>query len=183
MCFSTLTFSQSKKEKEKRIDASDFPQTARHYFNDISQKVKHLRFYKETDGDKHSFEVKFKINKLHYSVEFDTLGKLEDIELIIKEKHIPKALLKTIRDYFKLNFDKIEFIKIQKQYVNNTQLNDKQFLFSIINHPEQATNAFEIIAEIKKNGNRQIKEFTFKNNGEFEKSRVVKSEDYQYALY
>lgn len=181
--FTTISFSQSKNEKEERIDASEFPETAQHYFNRISDQVKYLKFYKETDGDKHSFEAKFKLNKLHYSVEFDTLGKLEDIEIVIKEKHIPKPVLKTILSYFETNFQKVRFIKIQKQYVKNSNKTDQQFINYVLDSPIGKNTHFEIIAEIKTNGERFLKEFTFKNTGEFEKSRPVSSSSYEHALY
>lgn len=179
----SFSFSQSKNEKEERIDASEFPQVAVHYFNGISGKVNYLKFYKETDGDKHSFEAKFKLNNLHYSAEFDTLGKLEDIEIVIKEKHIPKPILKTILNYFETNFQKEKFIKIQKKYVNNTKKTDQQFINYVLDSPVGKNTHFEIIAEIKTNGDRYLKEFTFKNTGEFEKSRPVSSSSYEHALY
>ena len=183
ICFTTLSFSQSKNEKEERIDASEFPQTALNHFNEISNQVKYLKLYKEIDGDKQSFEAKFKLKKLHYSVEFDTLGKLEDIEIVIKEKYIPRPLLKTILTYFESNSQKVRFIKIQKQYVNHSKKTDQQFINYVLDSPVGKNTHFEIIAEIKINGERFLKEFTFKNTGEFEKSRPVSSSSYDHALY
>lgn len=179
----TISFSQSKNEKEERIDASQFPEVASSYFNAISNQVNYLKFYKETDGNKYSFEVKFKLNKLHYSVEFDTIGNLEDIEIIIKEKHISKLTFKNIKSFFNTTFDKVRIIKIQEQYVNNSEKNDQQFINHVLKKTANKNNFFEIIAEVKQNQKRQLKEFTFKNNGELIKSRLVKSEDYQYVLY
>jgi hypothetical protein len=181
--FCTLSFSQSKNEKEERIDASEFPKIALSYFNEISSKVKYLKYYKETDGNKKSFEAKFKLNKLHFSVEFDTLGKLEDIEIVIKQKHIPKPVFKTIMEYFNTNFDKVRFIKIQKQYVNNSKKNDQYFINYVLDSPIGKNTHFEIIAEVKIKRERFLKEFTFKNTGEFEKSRPVSSSSYEHALY
>ncbi len=177
------SFSQSKNEKEERIDASEFPQMALHYFNEILDQVKYLKLYKETDGEKQSFEAKFKLNKLHYSVEFDTLGNLEDIEIIIKKKHIPKLAFKTMLNYFDTHFDKVRFIKIQKQYVNILEQNDQQFINYVLDSPIGKNTHFEIIAEIKTQGERFLKEFTFKNTGAFEKSRPVSSSSYEHALY
>ncbi len=179
----SISFSQSKNEIEERIKASEFPKVALYYFNGISDQVNYLKFYKETDGSKHSFEAKFKLNKLHYSVEFDTLGNLEDIEIVIKEKHIPKPAFKTMLNYFNTNFDKVRFIKIQKQYLNNSNRSDQQFINYVLDNPVGKNTHFEIIAEIKTNGERFLKEFTFKNTGEFEKSRPVSSSSYEHALY
>lgn len=86
LLFCIYGFSQSKNEKEERIPASEFPEVSHKYFNGITDKVNYLKFYRETDGNKQSFEAKFKLNKLYYSVEFNTDGVLEDIEIVIKKK-------------------------------------------------------------------------------------------------
>jgi hypothetical protein len=55
---------------------------------------KRVKFYKESDGDKISFEAKFKYKKQHFSVEFFASGVLEDIEILINKK---KYSIKSIR--------------------------------------------------------------------------------------
>ncbi|MEW4923312.1 hypothetical protein [Algibacter sp. 2305UL17-15] len=183
LCFTSLCSSQSKNEKEERIPISEFPEIAQSYFNTISHDVKYLKFYKETDGDKLSFEAKFKIKKLYYSVEFDTLGKLEDIEIVIKKKYIPKNTLKEILKYFDTNFRKSRFLKIQKQYVNYTKKSDKQFIQHIVDNPNDKHTHFEIIAEIKTKQKHELREFIFDKNGIFKTSRIVTSSSYEHALY
>ncbi len=182
MCF-TICFSQNKNEKETRISIDEFPETAKNYFNITTNTLKHLKFYKETDNKKQSFEVKFKVNKLHYSMEFDTLGKLEDIEILIKEKHITDAVSNTIKSYFNLNFEKTKIIKIQRQYINSTKKSDKYFIQHIINNPFNKHTHFEIIAEIKTKKKHELREFTFNRNGTFKKFRLVTSSSYDHALY
>ena len=179
----TVSFSQSKNEKEERVSVSEIPEAARSYFIGISNQIKHIKFYKETDSAKYSFEAKFKLNKLYYSIEFDTIGKLEDIEIIIKEKRIPKPVFKNMISFFNSNFDKVHIIKIQAQYVNNFERSDQQFINEILKNTTKKNDYFEIIAEVKQNGEGQLIEFTFQNNGEFVKSRFVKSEDYKYVFY
>lgn len=183
ICCCSVSFSQTKDEKEERIQLSDFPEIAKTYFNFISHEAKYLKFYKETDGEKQSFEAKFKVDKLHYSVEFDTLGNLEDIEIVIKKKYITKDIYKAIDNYFNSTFKKTRIIKIQKQYVNNTNKNDKQFIQNIIENPNNKHTHFEIIAEIKTKNKHELREFTFNKEGEFEKSRLVTSSSYEHALY
>ena len=179
----SISFSQNKDEKEERIQLSDFPEIAKTYFNFISHDAKYLKFYKETDGEKQSFEAKFKVDKLYYSVEFDTLGKLEDIEMVIKKKYIDKNIYKEIDNYFNSTFKKTRIIKIQKQFVNKTSKNDKQFIRNIIENPENKHTHFEIIAEIKTKKIHELREFTFDRNGKFKKSRVVTTSSYEHALY
>lgn len=182
MCVS-FSFSQSKDEREERIPISEFPEVAQHYFDNFSDKVKYLKFYRETDGDKQSFEAKFKIKKLYYSIEFDTLGKLEDIEIVIKEKHIPKNTYSNVSEYFESKFKKVRFLKIQKQYVNYTNYSDKAFIQHIVEHPNDKHTHFEIIAETKTDETHQLREFIFNKDGKFESSRKVTSSSYEHALY
>ncbi len=179
----SFSFSQAKNEREERIPASEFPSEAKNHFNIISDDVKYLKYYKETDGDKQSFEVKFKYKKEHYSVEFDTLGKLEDIEIVIKKKHLPNTIKASIFKYFADSFSKVSIVKVQKQYVNTTTKSDKQFIRNILEQPYNKHTHFEIIAEIKTSKKRELREFTFNRNGVFEKSRKVTSSSYEHALY
>jgi hypothetical protein len=179
----SFSFSQIKNEKEDRIHASEFPEKTSTYFNTISQDVKYLKYYKETDGSKKSYEVKFKYRREHYSVEFDTLGNLEDIEVVIKKKHIPKEIKAIILRYFENNFKKTTLVKVQKQYVNTTKNTDKQFIRHILEKPFNKHTHFEIIAEIKTKKIHELREFTFDRNGKFEKSRLVTTSSYEHALY
>lgn len=176
-------FSQVKNEKEERITPHEFPGLPLKYFNTIAEKVNYLKFYRETDGSKTSYEAKFKYNKQHYSIEFDSIGKLEDIEIVIKEKDIPKSTLEKISGHYEKHFKKVRFIKIQKQFVNTTKRTDKQFIDFVLRKPNNKHNHFEIIAEIKTKKRHELRELTFDKNGVFEKSRIVTSSSYEHALY
>ena len=84
-----ITFGQNKYERESRIDKSDFPKSAYLLIEDYLKDAKRVRFYQETDSTKKSFEAKFKKGRLHYSVEFDAQGTLEDVEFKIKDNQFP----------------------------------------------------------------------------------------------
>ena len=73
---------QNKYEREHRILKSQFPEKALGLITDKLVGAKRVRFYKEIDSAKISYEAKFKKDKLRYSVEFDTEGTLEDIEVL-----------------------------------------------------------------------------------------------------
>ena len=72
--FSALA--QEKYEREHRINKKQFPEKALNYIAENLEDAKRIRFYRETDSSKTSYEVKFKKDRLHYSVEFDKDGKL-----------------------------------------------------------------------------------------------------------
>ncbi|TNJ44207.1 hypothetical protein KFZ70_03675 [Tamlana fucoidanivorans] len=178
-----MSFSQSKNEREVRVKPSEFPEVTSTYFNNFIKELKYLKFYRETDGDKVSYETKLKTQGFHFSIEFDTLGKLEDIEIVIKEKHIPKTIKAKIGGYFETHYNHVRFIKIQKQFVNSGMKPDKQFIQMVVENPNKMPDNFEIIAETKKKKDRQLSEFTFRSNGQFIKARHVTSSSYSHALY
>lgn len=181
--FSLISYAQTKNEKEERINKEDFPINALEVIDHIPAHAKRLRFYKETDGEKQSFEAKFKLNKLRYSVEFNTNGELEDIEVKTKFGAISKPLSNNILSYLKNNHDKHRIIKIQKQFLFNNTLSPKDFFKTIINNNTDLKPRFEIIAEVKDGKTRTIKEFTFDNKGDFVEARIVNPNSYEHVLY
>jgi len=184
LLFVSSLFSQTKNEKEERISPSEFPKKAIVFFsNNIAENFKHLKFYKETDGLKQSFEAKFKYKKQYCSIEYDTSGILEDIEIIIKKNQIEKGIKNVILNHFESNFKKYSFVKIQKQFVNNASHSDEEFITDVLNNTSVTPSFYEIIAEVKTETSRTLKEFTFNVKGEFESSRTVTLSSYEHALY
>jgi len=175
--------SQSKNEKEERIKRSDFPEKIQNIIKSLPKECKRLKFYKETDGTKKSYEVKFKYKKQHYSLEFSEKGMIEDIEVLTKLNDIKLLIKKQIKIYFKQSFDKHKLIKIQKQYVYSKEIKPSQFIIDVLNKKAKATINFEIIAEVKSKKTREIREFTFNNNGQFLRDRTLNLTSYEHDLY
>jgi hypothetical protein len=48
-------------------------------------------------------------------VEFDFLGKLEDVEIEIQESEVPVEAWKQIQSYFESDYEQVKVEKIQKQ--------------------------------------------------------------------
>ncbi|WP_019669111.1 hypothetical protein [Eudoraea adriatica] len=112
----STSLSQVKVEREHRIKKNQFPDAAHDFIQEKLQDAKKIRFYKETDTTKITYEAKFKKDKLHYSVEFDESGKLEDIEILIKEVDVPEDSWSQITKFLKEKFNKYKIRKIQQQY-------------------------------------------------------------------
>lgn len=115
---SVLCFGQKKQEQEFRIDKDELPQGIITELSEYLKEVKRLRFYKELDGEKSSYEVKFKKDRLRYSVEFDENGTLEDVEFIIEPTDIPEKTLEQIARHLTSKHGKYRVKKIQQQYLN-----------------------------------------------------------------
>jgi len=175
--------SQVKNEKEERIQLSKFPNTAQELINMLPNQCKRLRFYKETDGTKESYETKFKYKKKRYSLEFSNSGIIEDIEVTIKVKELPKDQKLKLLSYFENTFKSYKFIKIQKQFVYNVSKSASDFVNDVLSQSSQLAYNLEIIAEVKTDGKRDIKEFTFDPNLKYVKSRILNPTSYEHVLY
>ena len=183
LCCINFSYSQTKNEKEERINASEFPALAQNVIALLPQNCKRLKFYQETDGDKQSFEAKFKCNKKHFSLEFSKLGEIEDIELLVKFRRLDLQTKTQLKSYFKQSYKKYRLIKIQKQYVYNAETTPLQFLNSIFTNNSIVEPNFEIIAEVTGNQDRLIMEFTFNNKGSVLNKRVLSPMSYEHVLY
>ncbi|MCB0398812.1 MAG: hypothetical protein KDD26_04165 [Winogradskyella sp.] len=183
MCISQFVFSQTKNEKEERISESEFPEAAIEVIKSLPDDCKRLKFYKETDGKKQSFELKFKYRRTSYSLEFSDDGIIEDLEITTKFKDLNKTINTKLKDYFTSTFTKHKIIKVQEQYVYRSELNAVNFINNILNNSSSEAPNFEIIAEIKSDKNRDIREFTFNSLGEFVNFRTLNPTSYEHVLY
>lgn len=183
MFISQFVFSQTKNEKEERITKSEFPNAAIAVVNNLPKNCKRLKFYKETDGEKQSFEVKFKFKRKRYSLEFSKDGVIEDLEVLTKFKTINEEKKSNIEGYFRSSFSKHKLIKVQKQFVYHSKLDALTFVNDILNNTSDKDPNFEIIAEVKTNKKRDIREFTFDESGTFVNFRILNPTSYEHVLY
>ena len=181
--FSSIVFSQVKDEREERVTLNEFPEAARTLINQLPKNCKKLKFYRETDGTRKSFEAKFKYKKHLYSIEFNLKGVIEDIEENIKFKEINRTGKSKINVYFENNFAKVKAIKTQKQFLlipgtaHSKQIND------ILEKENKSHTNYEIIAEVKTNSKREFREFTFSSSGDLIASRILNATSYEHVLY
>lgn len=180
--FSFLT-AQTKNEKESRISLNEFPENAQTLIYTIKSNVKRIRYYKETDGDKQSFETKFKYKKHWYSIEFDSSGILEDIEITINKKVLKSVTKDNIYYYLEANSDKFDIIKIQEQYLYKNNTSEAEFINSILKNRDNISSNYEIIVALKTSKFWELKEITFSATGEFLSIRTLQQDSYEYILY
>ncbi|WP_257212833.1 hypothetical protein [Maribacter sp. 4U21] len=174
--------SQDKYEREFRIRKSQFPIAALDMMESELQEVKRLKFYKETDSAKTSFEAKFKKDRLWYSVEFDEKGHLEDIEVLIKEVDIPSDALAKMITYFESQFSKYRIKRIQQQYPANQEQLKETFRNAFQNLLLPSLN-YELIVAGKVDKNYFDYEILFDAEGNFKKIRKSLPPNYDHVLY
>ncbi len=177
----TITINaQAKDEHEVRIDLHEFPKKAITVIEAMPQ-LKKLKLYKETDSVKISYEAKFKYKKNHYSLEFNTNGDIEDIELLIKKKQLTSKLNNALKAFFKNNYKSYNYIKIQKQYIPGAS--NLKGILDIINNTTSLKANYEIIAEVRNKTKREVREFLFSPEGELINSRPLKPSSYEHIMY
>lgn len=163
LLFPFVSTAQQKYEREFRIKSEIVPQSARAFIDSISADSK-IKWYREINFTSVSIEAKFKLNKKKFSVEFDTLGSIQDVEFIVKPSEILSPVSVKIEHQLDSLYQKWKFQKIQMQYTGKP----KEIIASIRqNEPTDALKvAYEIVLKGKAPGNTQLFEITFNEEGE-----------------
>lgn len=183
-CIFLLTLAaqaQLKQEQEFRVDREQLPNEVLPLLEPYLMGAKRIRYYQEIDGDKASFEVKFKKDRLLYSVEFAETGELQDVEFIIKPKDIPEDSFNRIRAYLSTTYEYHRIKKIQQQYLNLD--NPKETLYEAFQNLLMPHLNYECIVATKENGNYTTYEITFDASGTFMKARKVVNPKYDHVLF
>lgn len=176
------TFSQSKQEREFRIEEAIFPKNAKNLLDPYLINSKRIRYYKEFDGEKISFEAKFKKDRLKYSIEFSESGLLEDVEFIIKEVDIPDSTFDAITSYLISEHRKYRIKKIQQQYLNDAEKPKEVLKVAFQNLILPEVNYEIVIASKDEKGYAEY-EITFNSDGKHLLSRRSKKPEYDHILY
>ncbi len=184
LLISTSVVGQAKYEREYRILKSQFPAKALGFLEEHIADAKNVRYYREVDSVKISYEAKFKLDRLRYSVEFDKDGNLEDVEILIKKVDIPNESLENILAYLDRNFTKYRIEKIQQQYpVTDSETVDETLYNAFQNLLIPSLNYELIVAGKKGNNGYHDFEILFDAEGNFVKSRRSLPANYDHVLY
>lgn len=128
-CFSLISLygiAQEKIEYEAGISAKDVPQKSKIFVNDAFPEHRKIKWYHEY-GTENNYEAKFKYHKRRFSVEFDTLGNLIDVELKVKWKEIDKEVRQNIKVQMDSIYKRHRMFRIQQQ-VKGTEIEVKEIL-------------------------------------------------------
>ncbi len=168
---SLCVIGQDKVEKEFRVKKKDVPAEAKKWFKDAFEGAGKVNWYYEESSDKGSYEAKLKYRGLEYSVEFDTTGKIEDIEVRQEWEDLPHETKDNINNYFLSNYIKYKVLKIQKQYTGSPDN-----LEDLIDEDETEgiTVRYEIEFHGKTEKENELWEGLFSSNGSLLKVRKIK---------
>jgi len=181
--FVLFSFAQNKYEREYRIRKVQFPEKALDYIEEKLTDAKRVRFYKETDSTKISYEAKFKKDRLWYSIEFDQEGGLEDIEILINSVDIPDAAFSNIKSYLQQYFKKHRIRKIQQQYPFIEGGSPESTIKNAFQNLMIPSINYELIVAGKKQKNFEQFEVLFDAEGDFKSIRKSLPPNYDHVLY
>ena len=174
LCFSCFyfnsVFSQFKYEKEYRIKNDEIPDNIKSYLNTVAFKNK-IKWYKEEGLSKYTYEAKTSHNNLNFSIEFDSVGIIEDVEIQINWKNIPELAKKNIEFYLNKVYQKKKIIKVQIQFTGKPEnlikiIKDRELKQGLI-------KKYEIVLKGKENKKFQMIEYLFTNEGKFENKAII----------
>ena len=158
----TSAFSQVKFEKESRLKRADVPPLAFELVESLAIPGK-IKWYSEESLTEKSVEAKFKYNKKIYSIEFDTDGNLQDVEITIHENEIPGDAKLNILKKLEAEFSKYSIKKIQIHYPGK----NPEIVSVIKNPPAEIpiTVKYEMIVNGKTGNSTKQYEMVFDNIG------------------
>lgn len=179
MLFAKTITGQVKYEREYRIPAKEVPEQAVSFVKGcISQKVK---WYREENIKNISIEAKTHIRETKYSIEFDKLGNIRDIEFIISFGDIPEYPRKRIKHQLDSLFQKHKIIKVQQQYTGEAQAL-KELLCDNTSQKPYNTR-YEIVMAGKREKLMQKHEILTEKNGLFQKISRIMPQDMDNLIY
>ena len=154
-------FAQEKYEKESRIRPEAVPINALQFIESLPVTRK-IKWYRETGLNRTSFEAKFKLNGAKYSVEFDTTGVVEDVEIQIPQ--IPDSLVSQVTMHLEKDCERHKIRRIQVQYTGN-----RSALITMINSGERdadITVNYELVIKCKNQEGVNLFEYLFDSQGD-----------------
>ena len=164
-------FAQEKFERESRIKREEVPLKALDFIDSLHMKTK-IKWYKEEALTRHSIEAKFKHQKINYSVEFDTTGNIEDIEIEMDWKEIEAHPSDSIKVQLLKDCTKYKIVKVQKQFTGSEK-HLSQLLNSNLNPPD-LTEKYEIVVKCNTRQDVNLFEYLFDESGAFvRKAKIV----------
>jgi hypothetical protein len=161
---------QQKFEKESRLKPEDVPALAGQFIEAVELDTR-WKWYFEENLVGNSVEAKTKYNGKWYSVEFDTSGNIQDVEIETDLKEMKENVSRNILHALDSMFNSHKIDKIQIQYTAETSV-----LIAILNkYADQADSKiqYEIVVKGKKNRRPKLYELTFSDNGKLLETSVI----------
>lgn len=167
---SSNLFSKDKFEQESRIKPKDVPSKALGFVDSLYLNT-NIKWYLEEGLSKKSFEAKFKRKKIRHSVEFDSLGTIEDIEMDVNWDKLEPKLIESISSQLQQNCLRFKILKVQRQFTGSENDLLRLLKTNTLSNLEQN---YEIIVRCKLENEVSLFEYLFNDDGKLiAKSKIV----------
>lgn len=176
---STQAQSTEKIEEEEKITLDHIPESMEQAVIEIGYARKKVRYYRETDGEKVSYEAKLRYRGKKYSIEFNEKGILEDVEIDTRKRRVSKDVLINIETVLDTMARKYRIEKIQEQYLGKHKTTT-QVKESISN---KEFDNYELIVAFKDKRKIYRKEILFDKKGNLISMRDIKRLEYDFLLF
>lgn len=154
---------QVKYEREYRVKAESVPTKALDFIDELKAEHGKVKWYHEIGYHRESFEAKTKIHKQKYSIEFDTTGRIEDVEVDIDFNDIDYSVRDLICTKFSQEYDKYKIEKVQVQYTGDERKLIDAILINEFKKPIKVQ--YEIVVKVKRDGLFEEYEYLFDGSG------------------
>lgn len=105
-----------KQEIETSIQKRDVPPAVLEFLESSLSKSNDIRYYRQTDGQTQTYEIKFRLDGRDWSVEFHPNGVLEDAEWLVNLDELSSDLKSNIDSHLNSIFTTWTATRVQLQY-------------------------------------------------------------------
>lgn len=170
------TAQDTKDEVERSIKRDEMPTPSLSMLNQFWNEEKNADFYRQSDGEKISYEAKLDWKGYQYSIEFDSKGSLIDVEQLIELKDLTVVLRNTITEEINKRYTRFRFNKIQRQFTASENEEQDELLEEVLDEDfEDLVIRYEIEVDAQNKDEFGSFELLFDENGNLiQKRRIVR---------
>jgi len=174
-----------KLEKEERISSVEMPERALEMLEPLLEETTNIKYYVEKDGERISYECKFKFNNSKFSVEFNESGRLEDVEFVVTPEDLPIKTRNALMGFLEDQYDRFKIKKFQKQYSSdNMGMPSVEIIARALNDDEDGMIIrYELEVDGKQDRKLVNHELLFDQEGLFIRKRTIIRRQVDNILY
>lgn len=187
LCLHFTCFSQEvKNEVEESVRQEMMPEKALELLSDLLKDARKARFYRETDGERISYECKMVWKGDVYSIEFYENGSLMDIEKRVSYHSVSQEVRDNIEKYLAQQYKRFRIRKVQKQFSaeEGDDEEDEEVIEEFIEQDkDDLTIRYELVADVRGQSGVGSYEMLFDEKGNFLDKRKIVRRSLDNILY
>ena len=146
-------------------------------------EVRKLRFYKEIDSSQSRYKIKFKRDKLQYTLDFNSANELKAIAMRIEPVDIPNDSYSAIKAHLSETFNNYKVRKIEQQYPREAFASSQETFEKAFQNLILPTIQYNFVVRSQTEEGKLDWEVLFDSEGEFLAQRKSLPPNYDHVLY